>query len=192
VHEAYTYLSLSGGPATARDAGDALRAAGAVVVGAWSGAGGIGWWDDEVTVLASWPDGRGVVDVAAGTAVPLVASARPTAIAPLDAGGVFAHRWFHIASESWGEFLDLSTGAWPAFESAYGATIEGFLRAEDSPAGTDRVLLITRYPSLASWETSRGVLRDPSGDVQEAGRRFLRRRELTQRSIVRTGTLVTI
>ena len=44
--------------------------------------------------------------------------------------------------------------------------------------------------TLAWLIQSRGALRDPSGDVAESGRRFLRRRELTRRSIVRTGYLV--
>jgi len=81
-----------------------------------------------------------------------------------------------------------STGAWPAFERTYGATIEGFLLADTR----DRVLLITRYPSVAVWEQSRGVGSEGDADTAEARRRFLRRRELTQRAIVRIGSLVEI
>jgi hypothetical protein len=104
-------------------------------------------------------------------------------VQPLSPGGVFAHRWFELDPADWDEFLALSTEAWPAFESAYGAKIVAFLRSEDDPG---RVLLITRYPSMAAWEESRGVLRQD----MEAGRKFLRRRELTRRSIVRTGRLI--
>ena len=167
--------------------GDALRVAGAVIVGTWRGAGGIGWWDDELITLAGWPDGTRPT-AAAGDRVR--ATARPTSIAPIDKGGVFAHRLFEFADADWDELLELSTGAWPAFESAYGATIEGFFRFEDVAAPDARVLLITRYPSMAAWEESRGVARSANEDVVEAGRRFMRRRELTRRSIVRVGTLV--
>jgi hypothetical protein len=181
VHDAYTYATTTDAATTAA----ALRAAGAVVVGAWRGAGSIGWWDDETVVLAGWPGGaeHGEVD-----GDRLRATARPTAIAPLAPGGVFAHRWMHFDPAAWDEVLELSTGAWPAFERAYGATIEGFLRSE---AG-DRVLLITRYPSVAAWETSRGIVREEGVDEREAARRFARRRELTTRAIVRIGTLVEV
>jgi hypothetical protein len=194
MHDACSYVTVGGGPSRARNVALAARDAGGVVVGAWSGLGGIGWWDHEATLLIGWPG---------GSAEPLAtshseheerlhATARPAAIEPLDTGGVFAHRWFEIASDDWNEFLALSTEAWPAFEAAYGATIEGFYRSDDAAPPNARVLLITRYPSMAAWEASRGALRDPSGDVADSGRRFLRRRELTKRSIVRTAALLTL
>jgi hypothetical protein len=52
------------------------------------------------------------------------------------------------------------------------------------------VLLITRYPSLDAWERSRAAARADDVDVAESGRRFMRRRELTRRSIVRIGQLL--
>jgi hypothetical protein len=179
VHEAYTCVTTTDGATAARQ----LRDAGATVIGAWNGAGSIGWWDDEVVVLAGWPGAHGEVE-----GDRLRATARPTTVEPLAPGGVFAHRWMHFDPAHWDEVLELSTGAWPAFERTYGATIEGFLRAE---AG-DRVLLITRYPSVAAWETSRGIVREDDEDAQDAARRFQRRRELTERAIVRIGRLVEI
>jgi hypothetical protein len=179
VHDAYTYVTTTSGAAAARE----LREAGAVVVGAWRGAGSIGWWDDEVVVLAGWPSGAEHGAVAGER---LRATARPTEITPLTGGGVFAHRWMHFDPAHWAEVLELSTGAWPAFESAYDATIEAFLLSDEG----DRVLLITRYPSVAVWETSRGIGGEAGDDAKEAARRFMRRRELTERAIVRIGTLV--
>ena len=172
MHEPYDYATFLG--VRPRDA--VASVTGGVVVGAWSGAGSIGWFDDETVVLSS-----GSVQPAAAGAqvVRLVATVRPThEPAPLAAGGVFAHRWFEIDDADWDEFVALSESSWPAFEAAYGATIEGFFRAPG------RVLLLTRYPSLAAWAESRGILRE------DAGKGFLRRRELTKRSIVRVAPLL--
>jgi hypothetical protein len=182
VHDAFTYVT------TTRDADPrpAIKDAGGVVVGAWIGARGIGWWDDDLVVLAGWPGGTHG-DVAGER---LRATARPTAIEPLERGGVFAHRWFETMADTWDEFLDLSTGAWPAFEAAYGATIHGFFRSEDAALPEARALLITRYPSLAAWEESRAAPRSKERDVAESGARFVRRWDLTKRSIVRVGTLL--
>jgi hypothetical protein len=172
MHERYDYLtSTETTPAPA----------GAVLVGEWSGVGGIGWHDDERITLIGWPDG--VTPAPLGGSEPLRATVRPTAISQWQPGGVFAHRWFEFDPADWEEFVTLSSEAWPAFESAYGATIEAFLRGENDPG---KVLLITRYPSMAAWEESRGVLRQ---DV-DAGKKFLRRRQLTTRSIVRTARLI--
>lgn len=183
MNERYDYLTLRRGD----NVPAAVAEAGGVIVGRWSGAAGMGWYDDELIVLVGWPEGT--TPVPTPEAVPVRATARPTSVAPLTGGGVFAHRWFEFDPADWDEFLSLSSGAWPAFEAAYGATIEAFLRTDKEPQ--DAVLLITRYPSLAGWEESRGALSAaPGEDVAEAGRRFQRRRQLTRRTIVRTGTLL--
>ena len=111
----------------------------------------------------------------------LVATVRPVDDAPLgDDGGVYAHRWFEIDPSDWDEFLALSEGAWPGFEAANpGVRIHGFFRE-----GDDRVLLVTRYPSLAGWETSR------NGPDEAGGANFRRRHELTRSTIVRTYRLM--
>lgn len=196
----YCYLTADGGPEQAHALAGELAGAGAVVVGAWSGAGGIGWWSDEVAVLAGVPDGVALdaldaLDVGTAGAQPaqatsLEATSRPTSIEPLGAGGVFAHRWFELAEGDVEEFLALSTGAWPSFEAAYGAAIEGLFLSRDTDPPDARALLVTRYPSLAVWEASRGSVRTTSGEAAEAGRRFIRRHQLTRRTVVRVGTLI--
>jgi hypothetical protein len=113
----------------------------------------------------------------------ITATVRPTNDEPLPADdGVYAHRWFDIDPSDWDEFLALSEGAWPGFEAANpGVRIHGFFRAG---ADGERVLLVTRYPSLAAWETSRNV-------DDEGGRaNFARRHELTKSTIVRTYRLI--
>lgn len=111
----------------------------------------------------------------------IVATVRPTATDPLAADdGVYAHRWFDIDPADWDEFLALSEGAWPGFEGANpGVRIHGFFRS-----GDDRVLLVTRYPSLAAWETSRNASDDAGGA------NFRRRHQLTRSTIVRTYRLI--
>jgi hypothetical protein len=106
----------------------------------------------------------------------LTATVRPLDDAPLADDGVYALRWFEIDAADWDEFLALSEGAWPGFEGANpGVRIHGFFRE-----GEDRVLLVTRYPSLASWETSRNALDDAGGA------NFRRRHQLTRSTVVRT------
>ena len=113
----------------------------------------------------------------------LTATVRPTTADPLAADdGVYAHRWFDIDPADWDEFLSLSEGAWPGFEGANpGVRIHGFFR---SGAQGERVLLVTRYPSLAAWETSRNAPDDAGGA------NFRRRHQLTRTTIVRTYRLI--
>jgi hypothetical protein len=110
----------------------------------------------------------------------IVTTVRPVDDQPLTDDGVYAHRWFDIDAADWPEFLALSEGAWPGFEGANpGVRIVGFFRC-----GDDRVLLVTRYPSLASWETSRNAPDDAGGA------NFRRRHQLTKSTIVRTYRLL--
>ena len=79
----------------------------------------------------------------------------------------------------WAEFADLSERAWPGFESSYDAHICGFFRSLDVRPPDARVLLLTRYASLAVWEASR---------TADTGRsEFQRRHKLTRSTIVCTA-----
>ena len=151
------------------------------------GVGSIGWASDEVAVLAP----AGVVEESAGAEV---ASTERLAPAAHGTGGVqgpggatvVAMRWFELAASDWDEFLELSVGAWPAFESTYEATILGLFRSADCREPDARALLVTRYASLGEWERSREAGAG-QGAAAEAGRRFRRRHQLTRRTIVRVG-----
>jgi hypothetical protein len=182
------------------EAGAAAASAGATLWGAWLGALGIGWYDDELVAVlvrpaASPPVGRAfLAGVPGGTggseSVDLVPTARPDAGAqpePLTPGGVFAHRWFDVAPEHVEEIVALSAEAWSAFEAAFEARIHGLFRAVEP---TGRLLLITRYASVGEWEKSRGVARVTSGDLGAARRNFERRRRLTGRQVVRIAPLL--
>ena len=160
------------------------------------GATSIGWPSDETAVIVTGGDPTGVAgSVAAADASgirPLVPTGRPSDDRLPERSGVVALRWFELAAADWDEFLDLSVSAWPAFEESFDAAILGLFRASDvdapdvdAPDAT--ALLVTRYASLAVWEESRSVLAARSGSLAHSGRRFLRRHEITRRSVVRVG-----
>lgn len=143
-----------------------------------------GEWASFRPLIGGWLDER--VSIASGDAGPgglLTATARPMSSDRDDAPvgpGVFALRWFECRPDDATEFVELSAAAWPAFEAANAGTrIFGLFRAGDPDAdrapGAARLLLCTRYPSLAAWESSRADTRSPE---------FRRRAELTLRTQV--------
>ena len=148
-------------------------------------------------LLTAWPDARalargaslaidGVSGVRTVSSERVAATVRPTEASPRTEPGVYAHRWFEIADEDWPEFLELSQAAWPEFEKTFGGEVQGLFRSLDTEAPDARVLLITRYPSLAVWERSRR----PAGSAQEASfARFRRRARLTRSTVVVTTRL---
>ncbi len=102
----------------------------------------------------------------------LEATVRPTSGEPPALEGVYALREFVVAAEDLDEMVALSDAAWPTFEGDNpGVRILGLFRVVDEPG---RLLLVTRYPNLAAWESSRN---SPE---------FLRRNASTKSSIVRT------
>jgi hypothetical protein len=192
-----SYLYLSGAPPV-RDpvAWQALLSHVVVapgLVGAWMGAGSIGWSDDENILLVAqgepsssdpaspwWRDLLPEPSV-----VVLEPTVRPATSQTFRTGGVHAHRWFHTHPDQADELIQLSAEAWPAFEAAFDATIEGLFRDQDEPG---RLLLITWYASVAEWERSRSVAQASDGDLGRARLNFQRRRELTSRQIVKLAT----
>ena len=152
---------------------------------ALAGGRGIGWHSDEYPVIL--PPGH-EIDVGEATQVEhLSPTARPHDLEPPEVTGVVALRWFEVDPADWEEFLELSTHAWPAFESSYDAHILGLFRSLDAGPEAVRALLATRYASYAEWERSRQALAATRGKPAEAGHRFQRRREITRRSVVRVA-----
>ena len=159
----------------------------------------IGLPANQALVLTGWPDREsleqgpglaldGVPGLRTLRAEQIVSTARPTRIAPCTEPGVYAHRWFEIAASDWTEFLALSEAAWPEFEKSFGVEIEGLFRSLDASPDEARVLLLTRYPSLAVWERSR--VPDRSSPAQQAAfENFRRRGELTRTTVVVTTRL---
>jgi hypothetical protein len=166
--------------------------------GSWFGIGSIGWFDDQVVVMtfggegaradgadADWlASGPGVTGV---EWVELRPTARPTHDAPLERPGLYAHRWFDVSPNNVDEIVSLSADAWPAFEAAYDARIQGLFRSQELPS---RLLLVTQYASVGEWERSRGIGQAREGDLGNARRNLERRRVLTGRQVVRVANLV--
>lgn len=144
----------------------------------------LGFASDEALVLARADAVLGVESFACDRLSPTL---RPTADVRPDAGGIYVHNWFTIDAGSQDAFVALSGEAWPDFETRFDARIFGlFLAAEnaaDRAAGARRLLLMTRYRDLGEWQVSR----DPTSDAMAV---FLRRRELTRKSLARSCVLV--
>jgi hypothetical protein len=113
-----------------------------------------------------------------------MSSGRPTTT------GVVALRDFEVSIQDLDEFVDLSAGAWDSFEAAFDATVLGLFRRSDVTGPEAGLLLVTRYASLAVWEQSRAAVPAQTGQLAEAGGRFRRRREITRRTRVRVGPLL--
>jgi len=162
-------------------------ARGGTLFGVWRGQ--IGLEANEGIALTAWPDEEALASGAAALhrlfadalesrAERLVATLRPDEPTPPPRTGVYAFRFFSIVDEHFTEFADLSERAWPGFESSYDAKIYGFFRSLDVRPPDARVLLLTRYASLAVWEASRA----------DTGRsEFQRRHKLTRATIVCTA-----
>ncbi len=203
MNEPYLYDSIrierGGWSSVAEAAADTVASAGGVLFGIWRGE--IGWHNDEGVVLSAWPAAAGpgearlddVPGILEWSRERVVATVRPTAPDPPELDGVYAHRWFECADRDWAEFLELSESAWPDFERTFdGTRIIGFWRSADASEGEARILLVTRYASLAAWERSRPYAPDPVAGAAEAIRKFRRRAEITRRTIVRIGRRVPI
>ena len=141
---------------------------------------GGGDWASFLPVIGAWSDDRlSIASGDNGPGMPLAATARPLTADSTGAPagpGIFALRWFECAAADADEFVALSEAAWPVFETGTpGARIYGLFRGLDLPGDTATLLLCTRYPSLAAWESSRADTRSAE---------FRRRAQLTRRTEV--------
>lgn len=182
----YLFLRLQRGAAVRTGFAEALKAAGLGRAGQAAGlfTAQLGWEAAEVAVLAQRPD-EAQAAPAPLVALPgteavlhadfhvLVPTVRPTPGAALAPGGIYVHRWFEVAAESFDDFVGLSAQAWPDFEARFDARIFGLFEvAAEAPAPTRRLLLLTRYASHGVWEDSR----DPTTEAMQT---FARRAQLT-------------
>ncbi|MEE4301230.1 MAG: NIPSNAP family protein [Pseudomonadales bacterium] len=164
---------------------EALGRLGGAIWGCWHGAPGFGLRSDAVLLTTVWPD-----DAAAGAATellaaprtilavdgtPLHATARPRCGTPVSGDGLWVFRDFEIGRADAARFVELSASAWETFEANFDARIDGLFRAPDPGPELARMVLVTRYADLATWEASRSAEADPA-----SWERFLERRALTR------------
>jgi hypothetical protein len=138
------------------------RDAGRTVWGAWEGLFGVA--SNELLVITAEPE-----DVPAGgvtlpdavevlDSLPLAATLRPNAGTRLVRPGLYVFRSFDVRGPDVDEFIELSVRAWEQFENAaaYSAEPQGLFRPSTAEAeAPERLLLVTWYDGLGSWEASR-------------------------------------
>lgn len=184
----YCYLHLAGEgrdtqalkTALTRDVLGAWRQSGITVWGIWEGLFGIASNElivvavsngerDEGAFTAALPDSVRVAD-----SLLLVPTVRPVGAAPCEKAGLYVFRFFEVGNADVDEIARLSNEAWTTFENtaAYQAEPQGLFRQQDLSAARGRMLLVTWYDGLESWQTSRRP-------APEAMANFMRRRELT-------------
>jgi hypothetical protein len=167
---------------------DQISRGGSTLFGLFEGV--LGLPSNEVIVVATPAaadaplQAQDIPGLIAADAVAMTATVRPRNPEPLQAPGIYAHRWFHIKAGHWPRFLQLSESAWPAFERAFAAEVVGLWKQDVEPDAC-LVLLMTRYPDLATWERSRaGAASDAEQDMRQ---HFRERHELvTWTSVVAT------
>ncbi|MGH9888157.1 MAG: NIPSNAP family protein [bacterium] len=195
MNESYEYRRFKVAPGEWERFAERLRGEGEQIAREYAGSlfgvwrGQIGLEANEGIALTAWPDEEALASGATALhglfaaalesrAERLVATLRPEEPSPPQRVGVYAFRFFSILDRDWAEFADLSARAWPGFEAGYDTHICGFFRSLDVRPPDARVLLLTRYASLAAWEASRA-------DVGRA--EFQRRQKLTRATIVCTA-----
>lgn len=186
----YVFATLAPGRAShdawaARLQGQDIADAGGEVLGQFFPQ--LGWASDEAAVLLRWTQDSAarerILTSIAGDAPARIAwrhaltpTLRPASDgARLKPGGIYVHRWFHVASAQVEEFVSLSGAAWPDFEARFDANIFGLFATPSDVEGETSLLLITRYASHGVWEDSR----DPTTEAMQL---FARRQALTRRT----------
>ena len=116
----------------------------------------------------------------------LEATVRPVTEQPVSREGLYVFRFFDVAHKDVEEIADLSRVAWQSFEhvDAYSAEPQGLFCQTDRSQERGRMLLVTWYDSLNSWQTSR----NPAPEARE---NFQRRHRLTNGTVAYATRLIT-
>lgn len=137
--------------------------------------------DHGLAPLAGYlPTGATATDV-----LELRATVRPTGVVPVTRDGLYVFRFFAVRPEVCDEIVALSQQAWQTFETspAYRSEPLGLFRPRRPDPAGDRMLLVTWYDGLGSWERSRLP-------AAEARAGFRRRHQLTQGTVAYATRLV--
>ncbi len=188
----FCYLRVQGEPGglrktLAREVLSAWERAGISAWGLWEGLFGVG--SDELLVVAASRmeldasvftralDGRSLM---VNDRLLMTPAARPVdeGVRPCRKPGLYVFRFFDVALLHVQEFATLSRQAWETFEhaDAYAAEPVGLFRQQPGSGEETRMLLVTWYDGLRSWEASRRP-------HPQAAANFQRRRALTRRTV---------
>ena len=184
----FCYLYLAG---PGRDIAELRKILAGEVLGAWRQAGITPWgvWaglfgiaSNELLVVAAASGQRTEAEftsmmpeaVQVIEALPIVPTVRPVDPAPCEKPGLYVFRFFDVKNADVDEIAGLSLEAWTTFEKSddYQAEPQGLFRQADVGPERGRMLLVTWYDGLESWQTSRRP-------APEAVENFQRRRDLT-------------
>ena len=116
----------------------------------------------------------------------LEATVRPTSEAALSREGLYVFRFFEIANKDVEEIAELSREAWKTFEATddYRSEPQALFCQADRSSERGRMLLVTWYDGLESWQTSR----NPHPEARE---KFRRRHAMTQGTVAYATRLLT-
>lgn len=115
----------------------------------------------------------------------LTPTVRPEGTAPCEKPGLYVFRFFAVATADVPEVAELSRQAWETFENAdsYQSEPQGLFRPLDQSTESGRMLLVTWYDGLESWQISRA----PAPAALE---NFKRRRALTNGTMALATSLI--
>lgn len=97
---------------------------------------------------------------------------RPTQHETRTRPGIYVFRWFSVNHQDVDEIAALSKAAWVSFEDDKHIEVQGLFAQSDRSGPRGKMLLITQYDDLATWQRSRS----PAKEAQD---NFRRRHELT-------------
>ncbi|MCS6891271.1 MAG: hypothetical protein RMK64_03645 [Rhodovarius sp.] len=166
------------GPAVAA----ALRTPAAVVLAPWIGPGMDRLLRLSLSAHQPMPTLATGGDIATVATRALRPVARGDCLPDPAAGGIVTRRWFILPQRDAPELIEITTRAWEGFEAdTPGRPLGLWQDMAPTPDGAAQIMLLTCYPSLAAWESSRAFR---PGAAQGPARRgewaalFARRRAL--------------
>ena len=141
---------------------------------------------DDAAVADSVETVSSLEAVEGAASLTLVPTVRPTDSVPLTREGLYVFRFFEVAHRDVEEIAALSAEAWKSFETVdeYRAEPQGLFCQRDRSAERGRMLLLTWYDGLNSWQASRQP-------PQHARENFQRRHALTTGTVAYATRLVT-
>ena len=159
----------------------AWRQAGITVWGVWEGIFGVASNELLIVAAASGDRTQPAFTAALGGGLEVLdslllnATARPEGLTPCEKPGLYVFRFFDVQAQDVQEIARLSAVAWETFEDTadYQAEPQGLFAEAEKQMGPGKMLLVTWYDGLDSWQASR----QPAPEAME---NFRRRRELTR------------